>query len=66
MMDEAFTNEGKDLVLQYTVKHEQKIDCGGAYIKLAAKADQASFGGDTPYQVNTKTLSISFLLKLCI
>jgi calreticulin len=51
MMDEAFTNEGKDLVLQYTVKHEQKIDCGGAYIKLAAKADQASFGGDTPYQV---------------
>lgn len=51
LMDEPFTNEGKDLVLQYTVKHEQKIDCGGAYIKLAAKADQASFGGDTPYQI---------------
>lgn len=51
MMDESFTNTGKDLVLQYTVKNEQKIDCGGMYIKLAAAADQASFGGDTPYQI---------------
>jgi calreticulin len=51
LMDEEFTNDGKDLVLQYTVKHEQKIDCGGAYIKLASKADQSNFGGDTPYQI---------------
>jgi len=51
LMAEPFNSEGKDLVLQYTVKHEQKIDCGGAYIKLAAKADQATFGGDTPYQI---------------
>lgn len=29
-----FTNDGKDLVVQYSVKHEQDIDCGGAYLKL--------------------------------
>jgi len=50
LMDTPFTNK-KDLVIQYTVKHEQKLDCGGAYIKLAAKADQASFSGETPYQI---------------
>jgi len=45
---------GKDLVIQYTVKHEQKIDCGGAYIKLlpgGAKFNSKKFGGDTPYAV---------------
>lgn len=42
----------KDLVIQYSVKHEQKIDCGGAYIKLLPGGkgfDSAKFGGDTPY-----------------
>jgi calreticulin len=33
-MDTAFSNEGKDLVLQFQVKHEQSLDCGGGYIKL--------------------------------
>jgi calreticulin len=34
------------------VKHEQKLDCGGAYIKLlGGDVDQTKFGGDTPYQV---------------
>ena len=32
-LSEAFTNK-KDLVLQFSVKHEQDLDCGGAYIKL--------------------------------
>jgi calreticulin len=44
----------KDLVIQYSVKHEQKIDCGGAYIKLlpgGKKFDSKKFGGDTPYGV---------------
>ena len=44
----------KDLVIQYTVKHEQKIDCGGAYIKLlpgGSSFDADKFGGDTPYGV---------------
>ena len=27
-------NTDKDLVLQFSVKHAQKMDCGGGYIKL--------------------------------
>uniref|UniRef100_A0A6V1P0W5 Calreticulin n=1 Tax=Heterosigma akashiwo TaxID=2829 RepID=A0A6V1P0W5_HETAK len=51
-MPEAFDNDGKDIVVQFTVKHEQKIDCGGAYIKiLGPDVDQESFGGDTPYSI---------------
>jgi calreticulin len=34
-----------------SVKHEQELDCGGAYIKLLGDMDQTKFGGDTPYQV---------------
>ena len=46
------SNEGKDMVIQYTVKNEQDIDCGGAYIKLLPKGvDKASFGGDSEYAV---------------
>uniref|UniRef100_A0A6I8N317 Calreticulin n=1 Tax=Ornithorhynchus anatinus TaxID=9258 RepID=A0A6I8N317_ORNAN len=29
-----FSNRGKSLIIQYTVKHEQKIDCGGGYVKI--------------------------------
>ena len=53
-LDKTFTSDGKDLVIQYTVKHEQDLDCGGAYIKLLPggdKFDADSFGGDTPYAV---------------
>jgi len=48
----TFSNEGKDLVLQYTVKHEQKIDCGGGYIKiLPGTVDQEHFNGDSEYNI---------------
>lgn len=50
-LSEPFTNQDKDLVLQFSVKHEQKLDCGGAYIKLLGDVDQSKFGGETPYQV---------------
>lgn len=50
-LNEPFTNENSDLVLQFSVKHEQKLDCGGAYIKLLGDMDQSKFGGDTPYQI---------------
>ena len=30
----SFSNKGKKLVIQYVVKHEQGIDCGGGYMKL--------------------------------
>ncbi|KYQ91548.1 calreticulin [Tieghemostelium lacteum] len=47
-----FSNEGKDLVLQYTVKQENKVDCGGSYIKLLpAGLDQENFGGDSEYSI---------------
>ena len=46
-----FSNKGKNLVLQFSVKHEQNLDCGGGYIKLlSGDVDQSSFGGDTPYR----------------
>jgi len=50
-LNEKFTNENKEMVVQFVVKHEQQLDCGGAYIKLTGDIDQDSFGGDTPYQV---------------
>jgi calreticulin len=51
-MEKPFTSADKELVIQYSVKHEQDLDCGGAYIKLLpGTVDQAKFGGDTPYSV---------------
>ncbi|XP_078280006.1 uncharacterized protein LOC144607200 [Rhinoraja longicauda] len=49
---EPFSNEGKTLIIQFTVKHEQKIDCGGGYIKLfPADVDQEGIHGETEYYV---------------
>ena len=49
---EPFSNEGKTLVIQFTVKHEQKIDCGGGYVKVfPADMDQAGMHGDSQYYV---------------
>jgi calreticulin len=45
-----FSNDGKTLVVQFTVKHEQDIDCGGAYLKLGA-FDQAKFEGASEYNI---------------
>merc|ERR1712054_294171 len=43
---EEFSNEGKDLVVSFTVKHQQKIDCGGGYMKIFPKGvDQAKLKG---------------------
>lgn len=51
-ISEPFSNKGETLVLQFSVKHEQKIDCGGGYIKiLPAGLDQATFNGDSPYNI---------------
>jgi len=50
-LDAPFTNKDKELVVQFVVKHEQDLDCGGAYIKLLGDTDQAKFGGDSPYQI---------------
>jgi len=46
----SFSNEGKDLVIQFSVKHAQKIDCGGGYVKVSGDLDQKSFNGDSSYK----------------
>ncbi|XP_038860271.1 calreticulin-like [Salvelinus namaycush] len=49
---EPFSNEGKPLVIQFTVKHEQKIDCGGGYVKVfPSTLDQAEMHGDSQYYI---------------
>jgi len=72
-MGKTFSNEGKDLVLQFSVKHEQKLDCGGGYIKLLpSSSDMKSFNGDTPYSImfgpdicgySTKRVHVIFTYK---
>ncbi|KAB5559118.1 hypothetical protein PHYPO_G00025310 [Pangasianodon hypophthalmus] len=49
---DPFSNEGKPLVIQFTVKHEQKIDCGGGYVKIfPADLDQAEMHGESQYYI---------------
>jgi len=54
---EEFSNKGKTLVIQFSVKHEQNIDCGGGYVKLvpaSSLSDQKQFKGgedETKYNV---------------
>jgi len=46
-----FSNMNRTLVVQYSVKFEQDIECGGGYIKLlSGYVNQKKFGGDTPYR----------------
>lgn len=53
---EEFSNKGKTLIIQLSVKHEQVIDCGGGYVKLVgagALHDQTEFkGGEKETQYN--------------
>nr|AAR29952.1 calreticulin [Ixodes nipponensis] len=49
---EPFSNDGKTLVVQFTVKHEQNIDCGGGYVKLFdCSLDQKEMHGESPYHI---------------
>jgi hypothetical protein len=41
-------NKGKDLIVSYTVKHEQNLDCGGAYMKVRAPAGGGGWRGRAP------------------
>lgn len=52
-MPHTVNNKGKTLVVQYTVRHEQNLDCGGGYIKLLPSKgfDAKKFGGDTDYHI---------------
>ncbi|KAI5644040.1 calreticulin family domain-containing protein [Phthorimaea operculella] len=47
-----FSNEGKNMVIQFSVKHEQDIDCGGGYLKIFnCKLDQKDMHGESPYEI---------------
>jgi len=52
---DQFSNEKKTLVIQFSVKHEQNIDCGGGYLKLFGCTPDDFEGekmhGETPYQI---------------
>ncbi|XP_017468326.1 PREDICTED: calreticulin [Rhagoletis zephyria] len=49
---EPFSNENKNLVIQFSVKHEQNIDCGGGYVKLFdCSLDQKDMHGESPYEI---------------
>lgn len=46
------SNKDKKLVVQFTVKHEQNIDCGGGYLKVfGCDLDQTDMHGESPYQI---------------
>ncbi|XP_077187609.1 calreticulin-3 isoform X3 [Paroedura picta] len=47
-----FSNKGRPLVIQYTVKHEQKIDCGGGYVKIfSSDLNQKNMSGESQYYI---------------
>uniref|UniRef100_A0A8D8LHN3 Calreticulin n=1 Tax=Cacopsylla melanoneura TaxID=428564 RepID=A0A8D8LHN3_9HEMI len=47
-----FSNKDKDLVIQFTVKHEQNIDCGGGYVKVFdCSLEQKNMHGESPYLI---------------
>lgn len=52
-LDETFDNSESDqLVFGFSVKHEQKMDCGGGYAKLLPPGiDASTFNGDTDYSI---------------
>lgn len=53
-LSKPYTSGDKDLVIQYSMKPDTKIECGGSYIKLLTGGDDfdsASFGGETPYAI---------------
>jgi len=49
---DSFSNEGKDLIIQYQAKYEKDVECGGGYVKVGPKLDDlTTFGDPTPYNV---------------
>jgi len=48
----TFSNEGKELYIQYQAKYEKEIECGGGYVKVGPKMEDASkFGDPTVYNI---------------
>jgi calreticulin len=49
---ESFSNEGKELIIQYQAKYEKDVECGGGYMKIGPKmSDATAFGDPTVYNI---------------
>jgi len=49
---DSFSNDGKELIIQYQAKYEKDIECGGGYVKVGPKmSDATAFGDPTPYNI---------------
>merc|ERR1739838_1106478 len=49
---DSFSNEGKDLYIQYQAKYEKDVECGGGYMKIGPKMDDPkTFGDPTVYNI---------------
>merc|ERR1712187_1032133 len=49
---DSFSNDGKELIIQYQAKYEKDVECGGGYLKIGPKlADLATLGDPTPYNI---------------
>jgi len=49
---DEFTNADKNIVVQFSVKHAQKIDCGGGYVKLfPASFSPEALHGESEYNL---------------
>mmetsp|Transcript_9040 Transcript_9040/g.13535 ORF Transcript_9040/g.13535 Transcript_9040/m.13535 type:complete len:403 (+) Transcript_9040:61-1269(+) len=59
--DDVFDNTEKDLVIQFSVKHAQKIDCGGGYVKVFP----TGFDGSALNEKTKEEYSIMFGPDIC-
>merc|ERR1719199_537197 len=49
---DSFSNDGKELIIQYQAKYEKDVECGGGYLKIGPKMeDPSKFGDPTPYNI---------------
>jgi len=49
---DKFSNEGKTIYIQFRVKFEQTIDCGGGYLKIfPSTLDGEKMEGESPYNI---------------
>lgn len=60
--------KNKDLIVQFEVKFEKSLECGGAYIKLLRDSiDMKELKSDTPYLImvsGIRTIAIVYCLIL--
>merc|ERR1712084_34059 len=49
---DSFSNDGKDVIIQYQAKYEKDVECGGGYMKIGPKLDDlTTFGDPTTYNI---------------